>query len=200
MAYTRTELSGPLQFGDDKKVYFYDGSDTTTSDTLATIAAVGYFNNADDDLRLAVNDLIFVRGNDGFGVFEVVTVSTTGAGVTTAPVHGDASPVETGSTSVSLSAFGTSILSVAAGGQRIYRLPAPTRAGQKKTLLATTSTVHNVQSTGGYTFGTTGATSVNITGLASADARGVELLAASTTQYLISAFVETSTYGQITTS
>jgi len=196
MAYTAAELSGPLQLGDDKKLFFYDGSDS--SDSLATVMASGYFNNNDDEIRMAVDDLIIAKGSDGTAML-MVTASTGGA-VTTHLVSGNDVPIETGTTSAGLSGYGVSVLSATTGAQRIYALTAPTRAGQKKTLLATTTTVHTVTSTGDFVFGTTGATSVSIIGLASADARGCDLVAVSTTQYLLSAITETSTQGQVTTS
>lgn len=60
MAYTagnlhlRTGAVGDL-------TYTYDAG----SDTMATVAAAGYFNNSDDDLNLAADDLIWCQCTDG---------------------------------------------------------------------------------------------------------------------------------------
>ena len=180
MAYTQAELSGPLQLGDDKKLFFYDGSDA--SDSLSTIMAAGYFNNTDDSIRMAVDDLIIVKGSSGTATLQVTAV--TSGSVTTKLVSGD-DPIETGTTSVSLSGFGTSILSASTGGARNYRLPAPVTAGQRKTLIVTTTTNHIITSTGGYTLGTTGGSSIQVVGVEAGLGRFVSLVAASTTQYLI---------------
>ena len=195
MAYTAAELSGPVQLGDDKKIFFYDAEDS--SDSLATVLASGYFNNSDDNIRLEVNDLIQVKTSAGQYMLQVT--SSTGGAVGTTLVAGD-TPVETATTSVQLSGYGVSVLSkTATGGNYIYQLAGPTRAGQRKLLLATSATDHVVTSTGGYKFGSTGATALTITGNAKLGA-GVELIAASTTQYLIAAIVEASTQGEVASS
>jgi hypothetical protein len=190
MAYTKAELSGPVQFGEDKKIFFYDAEDA--SDSLATVLASGYFNNTDDDIRMAVNDTIQVKTSAGQYMLQVT--SSTGGAVGTTLTGGDV-PVETGNTSVNLLGYGLSTLTPGT-----YILDAPTRAGQIKRLLCSSSTgAAIVTSTGGYTIGTTGGGSVTITGTAGVCA-GVELIAASTTQYLISGIVETTTQGDVATS
>lgn len=194
MAFTASDLSGPVQLGDDKKIFFYDANDA--SDAIATVLASGFFNNSDDNIRMAVDDLIQVR--TAAGQFLLQVTSSTGGAVGTTLVSGDV-PVETGATSAQLSGYGLSVLAAAAGAQRIYRLPAPTRAGQVKQLLATTATKHTVTSTGGYTFGSTDATALSIVGNATLGA-GVTLIARSTTQYLVASIVEASTQGEISSS
>ena len=123
--------------------------------------------------------------------------ASTGGDVSTHLVSGNDVPVETGTTSVSLSAYGMSVLAAATGAERIYTLPAPTRAGQRKSLLAITSPDHVVTSTGGYTIGTTGGSALTITGLATDRSRGAELIARSTTQYLIAAYSQDTTGSQL---
>lgn len=193
MAYTAAELSGPVQLGDDKKIFFYDAEDA--SDSLATVLASGYFNNSDDNIRMAVNDLIQVKTSAGQYMLQVT--SSTGGAVGTTYVGGD-TPVESGTTSASLLGFGLSELDVSTGAQRIYTLPKPTRAGQTKHLLATNVTVHTVATTGA-SIGSTGGQSLSLTGNVTVGA-GVTLVAKSTTQYLVVGMVEASTQGEIATS
>lgn len=194
MAYTAADLSGPVQLGDDKKIFFYDANDA--SDSLATVLASGFFNNSDDNIRFAVDDLIEVRTSAGQYMLQVT--SSTGGAVATTLVRGDV-PVETGATSAQLSGYGLSVLAPTTGAQRIYRLPAPTRAGQVKVLLATSGTKHTITSTGGFKFGSTGAAALSIVGNATLGA-GVKLIARSTTQYLVAGMVEASTQGEISSS
>jgi hypothetical protein len=182
MAYTQAELSGPVQFGDDKKKFFYDAQDA--GDSFATVIASGYFNNDDDAIRMAVEDTIEVKTSAG--VFLLQVTASTGGAVTTTYVGGDV-PVETATTAADLSPFGLSLLSgTATGNEKIYVLPAPTRAGQKKSLIAMTATDHSVTTTGGYFFGSTGEQSITMIGAVGALGKGsAELLAVTTTQMIV---------------
>lgn len=182
MAYTQAELSGPVQYGDDKKKFYYDAEDA--GDSFATVIASGYFNNDDDDIRMEVDDQIEVKTSAGVYLLQVT--ASTGGAVTTTYVGGDY-PVETASTSADLSAFGLSILNGSAtGNEKIYVLPTPTRAGQRKSLIAQTATDHSVTTTGGFFFGSTGEQSITMIGAAGAAGKGsVELLAVTTTQMII---------------
>lgn len=196
MAYTQAELSGPIQYGDDKKKFFYDAEDA--GDSFATVVASGYFNNSDDEIRMEVNDLIEVKTSAGQYVLQVT--ASTGGAVTTTYVGGDA-PVETASTSADLSGYGLSLLAGSAtGNEKIYVLPTPIRAGQRKSLIATTATDHSVTSTGGFYFGTTGEASLTLIGAAGAvGGASVELLAVTTTQYIVIGKSSPST-GEITST
>jgi len=61
MAYTAGNLH--LRAGAPGDLsYTYDAGAT---DTMATVMADGFFNNADDDLNLTVDDLIFIQASDG---------------------------------------------------------------------------------------------------------------------------------------
>lgn len=189
MAYTQAELSGPVQLGDDKKMFFYDAEDA--SDSIASVLASGYFNNSDDDIRMAVNDLIQVKTSAGQYMLQVT--ASTGGAVTTHLVSGNDAPVETGSTSAQLSGYGLSVLAGSAtGNEKIYRLPAPTRIGQRKSLLASTATDHSVISTGGWTYYPSGNSSITLIGDATLGA-SVELVARSTTQWVVMGFTLAST-------
>lgn len=195
MAYTQAELSGPVNFGDDKKVFFYDGNDA--SDTIKTISTAGYFNNTDDAIRFAVEDLIFVRASDGFVILQVTAVSS--GSVTTHLVSGNDIPTESITTATVPSGYGLSYLTAAAtGNEKIYLLPAPTRAGQRKTFIATVATDFSIQSTGGWAYAPSGNSSYTMIGNAT---RGtaLELLALSTTAWVVVGGMILST-GEITTT
>ena len=75
MAYTGGNLA-LVSSVNGTGVYIYKSD----SDTRATVAASGYFNNTDDDLNLAADDLIFVVGDEGHYALRVDTVA---AGVVT---------------------------------------------------------------------------------------------------------------------
>lgn len=60
MAYTSANLANLVGAAPGNGVYFYDGG----SDTMATVAAAGYFDN-DNNLLFAVDDLIFCQCSDG---------------------------------------------------------------------------------------------------------------------------------------
>lgn len=60
--------SGPQGSG----VYHYDAG----SDTMATVAASGYFNNTDDNQNLAADDIIFALCSDGDIALRVASVSS----------------------------------------------------------------------------------------------------------------------------
>lgn len=52
--------------------YTYDAG----SDSMATVAASGYFNNSDDDINLVADDLIFCQCSDGNMWLRVSSVSS----------------------------------------------------------------------------------------------------------------------------
>jgi len=188
MAYTRAELSGPLLFGDDKSLYYYDAEDA--SDSFSTTAANGYFNNADDDLRMAVGDVINVKASDGYGVLEVSAVAAAGA-VTCEVVNAD-SVVEAGTTSNGLTSYGTSVLDTAG----TYAMnTGPLVAGQHK-YIANEAGAVTITSTGGAPVTTTGGS------LIFRVAGGIHLVAASTSRWSIVSTGEFSSTGltDITTS
>lgn len=64
-----------------KKIWIYNGSADGSNETVATIAASGYFNNFQVNLTLglgplSVNDLIFIVGNDAYAMYTVTAVVT----------------------------------------------------------------------------------------------------------------------------
>lgn len=72
--------------------YTYDAG----SDTLATVLTAGYFNNDDDDIKLAAEDKIWVQASDGNMWLRVSSVASGGA-VTTQFAGGNL-PIQTWAT------------------------------------------------------------------------------------------------------
>jgi len=94
MAYTAGNLH--LRAGAPGDLtYTYDAG----SDTLATVATAGYFNNSDDNLALVVDDLIWVQANDGNAWFRVSALSS---GSVTLQFAGGNLPVGTPATGTSV--------------------------------------------------------------------------------------------------
>lgn len=63
------------------KIWIYNGSATGSNESVATIAASGYFNDYQVNLALGlgplgVNDLIFILGNDAYAMYTVTAVVT----------------------------------------------------------------------------------------------------------------------------
>lgn len=76
--------------GNDKKLFRYDSA----TDTLATINTAGYFNNTDDNLRMAVGDLIMVVASDTTATLKVESISS--GAVTTSDLAGIIAAAEHG--------------------------------------------------------------------------------------------------------
>jgi len=90
MAYTAGNLH--LRAGAPGDLtYTYDAGD----DTMATVAASGYFNNSDDDLNLVADDLIWCQCTDGNMWLRVSAVSS---GTVTTQYAGGNLPIETAAT------------------------------------------------------------------------------------------------------
>jgi len=188
MAFTRAELSGPLLFGDDKSLYYYDAEDA--SDTFASVAASGYFNNTDDNLRLAVGDVINVKSTTGYGVLEVSAISS---GTVTCEVVNADSVVESVSTSQGITGFGTSVI----GAAGIYALNGALVTGQRKSIACIAGLGAVTITSTGAPIGTTGGSLIFRAG-----GTGADLVAASTSRWVVVSTAETSSTGltDITTS
>jgi hypothetical protein len=72
-------------------IYNYDAG----SDTMATVAAAGYFNNSDDDLNLTVDDLLWCQCTDGNVWLRVASISS---GAVTTQYAGGNLPIVTAAT------------------------------------------------------------------------------------------------------
>jgi hypothetical protein len=72
MAYASNTLVNISGGPPGSSVYHHDAGD----DTMATVAAAGYFNNTDDNLNLAVDDMIVSTCSDGDMMLKVSAVSS----------------------------------------------------------------------------------------------------------------------------
>ncbi len=72
MAYTAGNLHPQGGSSVGNTLYQYD----LPTDTLATMMAVGYFNNTDDNLNLAAGDMVFLNASDGTSLAQVASVSS----------------------------------------------------------------------------------------------------------------------------
>lgn len=146
MAFTVANLynlnSMPPGFGE----YIYK-SDT---DIRATVETAGYFNNDDDIINLASDDIIHVTGDQGGYSLSVASLSS--GSVTTIAVVGGSAPVPAGATlSLTKAAHDgrTIVFDTAAGS--VITLPAATGSGAKfrcvVSVLATTNS-HVLQCVG----------------------------------------------------
>lgn len=87
MAFDNDYLS-LIGVGRDNKVFFYDAAGAGT-DTIATIKAAGYFNNTDDDIRMAAGDRVHVYADTGSIDLVVSSVSSGAVTCVAADVHVD---------------------------------------------------------------------------------------------------------------
>lgn len=116
MAYSSGNLS-LLTGAPGDLVYKYDSG----SDTMATVITAGYFNNADDNLNLVVDDRIMVDATDGNMWVKVSAVSS---GSVTVQFAGGDLPINSvaGATSGALSMGYTEIASATGSA---FTLPTP---------------------------------------------------------------------------
>src|SRR3990167_1576462 len=171
MAYARAGLSGPLQLGFDKHLYYYN----STADSIATIVAAGYFSNLDDNLRLAASDLMVIKGSNNL-VATAECINSTGGDVTFYVLPGQDGFVET-STGGALSVYGTSFLNSTAA----FTLhTAAIRDGHRKTIVALVA-APTVTTTGGSNL--VGAASTNVTTFSAAYA-SLDLMARTSTAWV----------------
>lgn len=172
MAFASADLT-LLSYGNGHGLYFHDAN--SSSDTLATVAAAGYYNNTDDNLNLAAGDQIMVKATNGNAVLEVVSVSS--GSVTTRDIS--VSAVQAGTTTQNLPATGIVTLgSTTAGTHNL----APPTAGDRLTVINTgVAGNHIVTTTASVIFGSGSGTEVILPAIGV----GVELLALSSTHYLI---------------
>lgn len=130
MAYTAGNLHLLAGGAPGKYTYQYDAG----SDASATVAAAGYFNNTDDELNLAVDDLIVARCSDA--VVTLIVASISSGAVTTRGVSEDI--VDVGSTSANAPATGVTELT--STGAITVTLDAPFRGARKRLFKSASST------------------------------------------------------------
>ena len=118
MAYTAGNLALVTEGAVGNLIYYYDAG---SSDTMATVAASGYFNNTDDDLNLVVDDLIFCQCSDGDIWLKVSAVSS--GSVTTQMVSGEGP--DNGVIGSASAALGVGISEIGTGTATAFVLPTP---------------------------------------------------------------------------
>ncbi len=126
MAFTKANLLNSTGMPPGKAEYVY----TSDTDTRSTVAAVGYFNNTDDDQNLAADDTIKVIGDEGG--YDLTVVSVSSGSVTTGPATNSAKPVAAGGTLTLTKAThdGRTIVFDTAAGS-VITLPAASGSGMK---------------------------------------------------------------------
>ncbi len=159
MAYTAGNLH--LRAGAPGDLsYNYDAG----SDSLATVIAAGYFNNADDDLNLTADDLVWVQANDGNMWLRVSSIDS-GSAVTTQFAGGNL-PVRAAATGTvaeraTLEVGYTEIGSATTGGDCTasrYILPTPYAGAEIKVSRSDSGTLARHFDAGGSATGETGVT------------------------------------------
>lgn len=120
------------------------------TDTRATVAAAGYFNNTDDDLNVTVDDVIVVIGDQGG--YELTVTSISSGSITTGEATLSSVPVAAGATLTVTKALhdGKTIVFDTAAGS-VITLPAATGTGAKYRFVVSvlcTSNSHIVQCVG----------------------------------------------------
>lgn len=186
MAFTNTDLVLIATGPNGNLVYYHDAG----SDTMATVAAAGYYNNTDDTINLSVDDVIFAQCNDGDVWLRVSAISS--GSVTTQPMsfegpwNGSLVATATASNKSKITVPG--VTEIGSGTASKYTLSAAPYIGAKVTI------VFGGTSTKARTI-TTNATTVTLNGKghrtltkavgANTPGKGVTLLGVSTTRWVI---------------
>lgn len=173
MAYASNTLVNISGGPPGSSVYHHDAGD----DTMATVAAAGYFNNTDDNLNLAVDDVILSICSDGDMFHRVVSLSS--GSVTTAPMSFEGPWNGTfGSASVAVSLG----INEDNGTASTYTLAAPV-IGRKLTIYKSTTSSGHVFTTDstGTTLNAAGDRTITLDAVDTS----IELLAVSATRWVI---------------
>lgn len=121
-------------------LYFYDAG----TDAIATVNTAGYFNNADDNISLNVDDEIKVKASDG--VFDLIVTAISAAGsVTTTFRQNPSSVVNVTDATVTLTAelHANRIVTLNRAAGITATLPAATGTGNKYTVITGTTVSSN---------------------------------------------------------
>lgn len=186
MAFTNTDLVLTASGPNGNLVYYHDAG----SDTMATVAASGYYNNSDDSINLSVDDVIFAQCNDGDFWMRVSAVSsgsvTTQAMSFEGPWNGSLVATATASNNSKITVPG--ITEIGSGTASKYTLSAAPYIGAKVTVTfgGTSTKARSI---------TTNATGVTINGKghrtmtkavgAATPGKSISLLGVSTTRWVI---------------
>lgn len=175
MAYTAGNLHLLSGGAPGRYTYEYDAS----SDSMATVAASGYFNNTDDALNLVVGDKIAASCSDGEVVLRVESLSS--GAVTTTPIGGDGPYNGDVSAANATLAFGFS--EIGSGTGSTFTLPTPVVGGKVRVQVTGTATETRevVTSATGVTLNAQGDRTIPL----DAETQWVDLLAVSTTRWAI---------------
>lgn len=107
-----------LAHGNDQKLFAY----VTTADSAATVRAVGYFNNTDDDIRMTANDTIIAVCSDNTVRLKVSSVSS--GAVTTVADTGVAIFAHDATTSLAVPGEGVVTVSPTSAAMGTFRITA----------------------------------------------------------------------------
>ena len=175
MAYTANTLVANASAAPGNQVYFHDAG----SDSMATVLTAGYFNNTDDNLNFAVDDVIYSNCSDG-DVWHRVSAVSSGS-VTTQVVSGEGPWNDDKSTASQ--AFSVGISELGTGTATAFVLPTPYPGAKVTVFQSGTATVKTIAvSSSGVTIDDTGSTTITLTGSETAN---VTLLGVSTTRWAI---------------
>lgn len=174
MAFDSSNLvllaSGP----NGQLLYAYEAG----SDSMATVAAAGYFNNSDDDLNLTVNDKIEAACSDGDVTLRVESLSS--GSVTTTPLGDGPYRGDVSAANATL-AFGFS--EIGSGTGSTFTLPTPVVGAKVRVQYNGTATAVRevVTSATGVTINAQGDRTIPL----DSEGHWIELKAVSTTRWAI---------------
>ena len=176
MAYASNTLVLNASAAPGNAVYYHDAG----SDTMATVAASGYFNNSDDNLNLTVDDIIFSQCGDGDFWHKVSAVSS--GTVTTQLVSGEGPWNGDKSTGTGGNPLKVGVSELGTGTATDFGTPTPYPGAKVTAFQSGTGTNHTLSvSSSGVTFNEKGDTTITITGIGG----GVSLLGVSTTAWAV---------------
>ena len=168
-----------LAHGNDQKLFAY----VTTADSAATVRAVGYFNNTDDDIRMTANDTIIAVCSDNTVKLKVSSVSS--GAVTTVADTGVALFAHDVTTSLSVPGQGIVTFTPTSDAMGTFQIGAAPVPGD---LLELINIASNSSATALIEGNTTSTDEFGVTGNNTLElffGGSVQLRAVSTTQYAI---------------
>lgn len=155
MAYTDGNLV-LWAHGNGKKLFRYDSS----TDAMATVNTAGYFNNTDDDIIMAVGDLIYVKASDSTAVLEVASLSS--GAVTTSLIGGVGAEETVAGSTATVAIAATGLTNLTSTAAQTVALGGPV-AGAKKSIIKTGGSTAIITVNSGSTDITFDGTNQNLT-------------------------------------